>query len=150
MDVGSHQERATDGHHPVGRSVQELLYRARRYPRFRKKGVHDRFTLTNDQCSVDGCRLRIPNLGWVRLREPLRFAGKIMSATISRVADRWFVSLTVDIPATSHLPKAENQGVVGVDLGVSAFAVLSTGEPPIPGPSRTRRCSSASSAYPAA
>ena len=118
----------------LGEAFRNFFTGRARYPRFRKKGVHDRFTLTNDQCSVDGCRLRIPNLGWVRLREPLRFAGKIMSATISRVADRWFVSLTVDIPATSHLPKAENQGVVGVDLGVSAFAVLSTGEPPIPGP----------------
>lgn len=68
------------------------------------------------------------------MREPLRFTGKIMSATISRVADRWFVSLTVETPDDSHLPKAENQGAVGVDLGVSALATLSTGEPPIPGP----------------
>jgi len=39
----------------------------------------------------------------------------------------------VDTPDTSHLPQAENQGVVGVDLGVSALATLSTGEV-IPGP----------------
>jgi putative transposase len=77
-----------------------------------------------------------------------------MSATISRVADRWFVSITMDTPDTSHLPQAENepsdenqgefrrsqnqvqgefwrsqnQGAVGVDLGVSALATLSTGE----------------------
>lgn len=44
----------------------------------------------------DGCRIRIPNLGWVRMRETLRFTGKILSATISRVADRWFASITVD------------------------------------------------------
>jgi putative transposase len=49
------------------------------------------------------------------------------------VADRWFVSITVDTPDTSRLPKAENQGAVGVDLGVSALATLSTGET-IPGP----------------
>lgn len=98
-----------------------------KYPKFRKKGVHDRFSLTNDQFSVEGSRIRIPNLGWVRMRESLRFSGKIMSATISRVADRWFVSITVD---TDDAPKraAENQGVVGVDLGVSALATLSTGE----------------------
>ena len=45
-----------------------------------------------------------------------------------RVADPWFVSITVEVPDQSHLPKAENQGVVGVDLGVSALATLSTGE----------------------
>ena len=99
-----------------------------RYPKFRKKGVHDRFTVTNDQFTVKDKYIRIPGIGWVRMREQLRFTGKIMSATVSRVADRWFVSITLDTPDTSHLPKAENQGVVGVDLGVSALATISTGE----------------------
>jgi len=103
-----------------------------RYPRFRKKGICDRFTLTNDQFHSDGHRIRLPKLGWVRMRESLRFAGDIKSATVSRVADRWFVSITVD----THDPlpvRAENQGVAGVDLGVSALATLSTGEI-VPGP----------------
>ena len=112
----------------LGEAFRNFFAGRARYPQFRKKGVHDRFTLTNDQFSVDGSRLRIPNLGWVRMRESLRFTGKIMSATISRVADRWYVSITVDTPDRSHLPKAENQGAVGVDLGVSALATLSTGE----------------------
>ena len=118
----------------LGDAYRNFFAGRARYPQFRKKGLRDRFTLSNDQFRVDGRRIRIPKLGWVRMRESLRFAGKIMSATVSRVADRWFVSLTVDTPDTSHLPKAENQGVVGVDLGVSAFATLSTGEPPVPGP----------------
>jgi putative transposase len=112
----------------LGQAFQNFFSGRTRYPQFRKKGVHDRFTLTNDQFSVDGSRLRIPNLGWVRMREALRFAGKIMSATISRVADRWFVSFTMDVRDYSHLPEAENQGVAGVDLGVTALASLSTGE----------------------
>ncbi|EHP40175.1 transposase OrfB [Cupriavidus basilensis OR16] len=118
----------------LGDAFKNFFAGRARYPQFRRKGVHDRFTLTNNQFSVDGSRIRIPNLGWVRMRETLRFAGKILSATVSRVADRWFVSLTVDTQDDSHLPKAENQGAVGVDLGVSALATLSTGEPPIPGP----------------
>jgi putative transposase len=117
----------------LGHAFQNFFAGRARYPQFRKKGVHDRFTLTNDQFDIDGCRIRIPHLGWVRMRESLRFAGKLMSATISRVSDRWFVSITVDTPDSSHLPKAENQGAVGVDLGVSALATLSTGET-IPGP----------------
>jgi putative transposase len=134
----------------LGQAFQNFFAGRARYPQFRKKGVHDRFTLTNDQFDIDGSRIRIPNLGWVRMRESLRFAGKLMSATISRVADRWFVSITVDAPDTSRLPQAENeprnenqvqgefrrsqnQGAVGVDLGVSTLATLSTGET-IPGP----------------
>ncbi len=117
----------------LGQAFENFFMGRARYPKFRKKGVNDRFTLTNDQFRVDGLRIRIPNLGWVRMREPLRFAGKVMSATVARVADRWFVSINVDVSDSSHLPKAENQGEVGVDLGVSMLATLSTGER-IPGP----------------
>lgn len=112
----------------LGQAFQNFFAGRARYPKFRKKGVHDRFTLSNDQFAVEGSRIRIPNLGWVRMRELLRFSGKIMSATISRVAGRWFASITVEIHGNPHLPKAENQGVAGVDLGVSALATLSTGE----------------------
>jgi len=111
----------------LGQAFRNFFAGRARYPRFRKKGVHDRFTLTNDQFDVDGSRIRIPALGWVRMRELLRFDGKIMSATVSRVADRWFVSIAVETPAHPQ-PLAENQGAVGVDLGVSALATLSTGE----------------------
>ncbi|HIC1790745.1 TPA: hypothetical protein ACW0I5_004679 [Escherichia coli] len=62
-----------------------------------------------------------------------------MSATISRVADRWFVSITVDTPDSSHLPKAKNQGAVGVDLGVTALATLPRRGKPSTAPNRTRR-----------
>ncbi len=112
----------------LGQAFKNFFAGRAKHPKFRKKGLHDRFSLTNDQFSVDGSRIRIPNLGWVRMRETLRFTGKIMSATVSRVADRWFVSITVDTPDSPPLPKAENQGAVGVDLGVLALATLSTGE----------------------
>lgn len=116
----------------LGEAFKNFFAGRARFPQFRKKGRDDRFTLTNDQFKVEGRRIRIPNLGWVRMRESLRFAGRILSATISRVADRWFVSITVDLP-DPQLPKAENQGAVGVDLGVSSLATLSTGET-TPGP----------------
>jgi len=116
----------------LGVAFKNFFIRRARYPRFRKRGIHDRFTLTNDQFHIDGCRIRLPKLGWVRMRESLRFSGNIKSATVSRVADRWFVSIAVD----THDPlpvRTENQGAVGVDLGVSALATLSTGEL-VPGP----------------
>ena len=112
----------------LGLAFKNFFAGRAKYPQFKKKGKsRDSFTLTNDQFSVDACRIRIPNLGSVRMRETLRFSGKILSATISRTADQWFVSYTVDTDS-NHLPPAENQGVVGVDLGVSALATLSTGE----------------------
>ncbi|WP_207711880.1 RNA-guided endonuclease InsQ/TnpB family protein, partial [Sulfobacillus harzensis] len=97
------------------------------YPTFKKKGHHDRFSLTNDQFTIKGRQVHIPKLGWVRMHETLRFVGKVVEGTISRTADRWFLSVTVEIP-DPPVVRRENQAVVGVDLGVSAFATLSTGE----------------------
>lgn len=110
----------------LGEAFQNFFAHRASYPNFRRKGVHDRFSISNDQFSVKGKHIRIPNLGWVKMREALRFTGKIISATVSRTADRWFVSITVEAPDIPMLPR-ENQAV-GIDLGVSALATLSTGE----------------------
>lgn len=111
----------------LGDAFKNFFAKRARYPKPRKKGIDDRFTLSNDQFSVDGKRIHIPKLGWVRMRESLRFTGRIVSATLSRHGDRWYASINVD--ATGHvLPPAENQGVVGIDLGVSTLATLSNGE----------------------
>jgi len=112
----------------LGAAFKNFFAGRAQYPQFKKKGKsRDSFTLTNDQFALNACRIRIPNLGSVRMRETLRFSGKILSATLSRTADQWFASITVDTDS-NHLPPTENQGVVGVDLGVSALATLSTGE----------------------
>ncbi len=120
----------------LGQAFRSFFAGRSKHPTFRKKGIHDRFTLTNDQFQVAGRRIRIPHLGWVRMREELRFSGKIMSATVSRTADRWFVSIAVETTDAPRRP-AEHEGVVGIDLGVLALATLSTGER-IPGPKAHR------------
>ena len=61
------------------------------------------------------------------MHESLRFVGKVLDGTIARTADRWFLSVTVEIPDPPSI-RRENPAVVGVDLGVSALATLSTGE----------------------
>ena len=111
----------------LGRAFENFFKKRARFPRFKKRGVHDSFALWNDQFAVESRTIRIPKLGRVRMREALRFAGKILSAVVSCTAGRWFVSISVDTEAT--LQPDENQaGSVGVDLGVKSLAVLSTGD----------------------
>lgn len=121
----------------LGRAFDHFFAHRARYPTFRRKGVDDRFALSNDQFDVDGARIRIPKLGWVRMREAVRFPGRIMSASIARKAGHWYVSITV---ACSRLPllPAENQGAAGVDLGITRLATLSNGET-VDGPKALRR-----------
>ncbi|UNC16135.1 IS200/IS605 family element transposase accessory protein TnpB (plasmid) [Acidiphilium multivorum] len=103
------------------------------YPKFKKKGQHDSFALWNDQFEAHGCRerfgkdrgeIRIPNLGWVRMREPLRIGGRILGAVVSREAGRWFVAIQCEMPDAEAAHPAPGS-VVGVDLGISALMALS-------------------------
>jgi len=96
------------------------------YPQPKKKGFHDSFTITNDQFKVTTNKIKLPQIGWIKLCESLRFIGKVISATISRTANKWFVSITIEINSIQTIH--ENQGIVGVDLGVKKLATLSTGE----------------------
>lgn len=111
----------------LGRAFRNFFAKRSSFPVYRRKGRDDRFSLSNDQFRVEGKHIRIPRLGWMRMREALRFAGHIMSATISRVAGCWYASITVNRP-DHPVTQTENQGAVGVDLGITALATLSTGE----------------------
>lgn len=98
------------------------------HPQFHKKGRHDSFVVDNTKFKVDDRRVNLPKLGWVKLTETLRFQGRILSATISRQAHKWFISIAVDLNTENNRSTCENQAVVGVDLGIKSFATLSTGE----------------------
>ena len=111
----------------LGIAFKNFFAKHAHFPVFRKKRGRDRFSITNDKFQLDGARIRIPVLGWVKMREALRFTGKAMSATVTRTADCWYVSILVRVTDIAHLPPAENQGVVGMDFNLTAFATPSTG-----------------------
>ncbi len=101
-----------------------------KYPKFKKKFVDDSFTVSNDQFKINEERshIHIPLLGWVRMCERLRFKdARVLSATISRKADDWYVSISCELSDLSHLTAAKNHGRVGVDLGINKLATLSDG-----------------------
>lgn len=94
-------------------------------PCFKKKNKSvDSFYVGGDQIKVKGKKIWVPNLGLVRLKEVLRFSGKINSATFSRTADRWFVSIQVEV---QNIKKLKPEGSIGVDLGINKMVFLSDG-----------------------
>lgn len=111
----------------IGKAYKSWFSGTAGKPQFKKKD-HSRtsFYVANGELGMHGYVVRLPRIGRVRMREQLRFTGKIMSATVSRTADRWFISIAVDIGDHSN-PRTGNE-VVGVDLGIKVAATLSTGE----------------------
>ena len=105
------------------------------FPKFKKKGRSDvkmYFVKNNPKdCACERHRIKIPTLGWVRLKEkgyiPTTKDGwKIKSGTVSIKADRYYVSVLVEIPDPQAVTN-RNDGI-GIDLGVKDFAILSNGK----------------------
>jgi putative transposase len=100
------------------------------HPRFKRKGERDSARLY--EVTLEERHLRMPHIGRVRLKETRRergFDGRVVSATITRRADRWFVSLAVEREREIVLPRpvARARDVVGVDLGLVNAAVIHDG-----------------------
>ena len=105
------------------------------FPNFKKKGKSDvkmYFVKNNPKdCACERHRIKIPTLGWVRLKEkgyiPTTKDGwKIKSGTVSIKAGRYYVSVLVEIPDTQAVNKS-NDGI-GIDLGLKDLAILSNGK----------------------
>ena len=58
--------------------------------------------------------------------QELRFVGKIIKVAISRMAHRWFVSITVETEDTKVVDNSTHP-VLGIDVGINTLATLSDG-----------------------
>jgi len=99
------------------------------FPRFKKKDIKDSFALRESaKFDVNGRKLRIEKLkNKIELRQPLRFQGTAKQVTISKRAGKYFASILIE--TEDYNPHdVERQQSVGVDFGIKALAVLSTGK----------------------
>ena len=98
------------------------------FPKFKKKS-HSQSYQTNNQggsIALDGRFIKLPKVGWVRVKAHRQIEDVIKSATISMTpTGKYYVSILCETEITS-LPKTNFN--VGIDLGLSDFAILSTGE----------------------
>ena len=98
-------------------------------PKFKsKKRSRASFYLANDQFELGDHRMWVPKLGWVNMAETLRFKGKVTGVRITKTAEWWFASITVELPETQPDPAHPRPHAVGIDVGLNRLATLSTGE----------------------
>jgi putative transposase len=108
------------------------------FPRPKRKGRGKqacRFTTGVIRVEADRHHVALPRLGRIRTHESTRKlarrleqgTARILSATISRRADRWLVSFTCQVRRADRRPRRP-AATVGVDVGISQLAVLSSGE----------------------
>jgi putative transposase len=106
------------------------------FPKFKKKNKSDvkMYFVKTDAKSTIWCerhRIKIPTLGWVRMKEkgylPTTKDGYVIrSGTVSKKAGRYYVSVLIEIP-DAETANHTNEGV-GIDLGLKNFAIVSNGK----------------------
>ena len=103
------------------------------YPKFKKKKPNSgSYYIGGDLVVIqNGKYLNVPKLGLVKMREKLRFDGKINSVTISQKGDKFYASFNMQITKEEYIrthPKAQNNQLgLGIDLGLKSFLSLSNG-----------------------
>ena len=109
------------------KAFQSFFAKTGMRPKFKKKGhCRDSFYVGGDQIKVLGQKIHVPNLGLVRMKEGLRFLGKINSATFSKQSDKWFVSIQVET-VEKEIIYPQQDRAVGIDLGITSLMVTSDG-----------------------
>ena len=105
------------------------------FPKFKKKGKSDvKMYFVRDNptdCICERHRLKIPTLGWVRIKEkgyiPTTKDGfTIRSGTVSVKAGRYYVSAIVEVP--DKVTSSNYSAGIGIDLGLKDFAISSNGK----------------------
>jgi putative transposase len=92
-------------------------------PKFKKKGQRDSFTLEGTVKILGNNKIQVSVIGILKTYERLPQV-LIKSCTISRRADRWFISFRFDVKQQEVCQTS----ILGVDLGIKTLATLSTGE----------------------
>ena len=98
------------------------------FPKFKKKRHRQSYKTNNQNGTItvlDG-KVKLPKIGLVKLNQHREMSGVIKSATISMTeTGKYFISILCE---TEIYPLPKTGEHVGIDLGLSDFAILSTGE----------------------
>lgn len=98
----------------------------KRLPRYRKKGLHDSFRFPEPKhFLVEGNRVKLPKLGWIKFFRSQKIAGDIKNATISCHSGKWTISFQVECEIVQE---KKTSSIIGLDMGIAFFAMPSQGK----------------------
>ena len=143
--------------HNLGQAIDNWRAKRAKFPKLKKRGCKHSYTTDEQSVRVEGKRIKLPKIGWIKTFQVLRFRGKIVSVTISRTAHRWFASISVEVQDPIYECQASSAYVdwflsntqiedtqvvdventksvevsthptVGVDVGINTLATLDNG-----------------------
>ena len=76
-------------------------------------------------------RINLPKIGWVRLREELRYTGEVSRVVISKRNNRWYASILLRCDSNNYnhqQPLFDEKEPIGIDVGINTLATCSNGD----------------------
>lgn len=102
------------------------------FPKHKSRHVEHHNTLRIDQVGehiqIDGKKIKIPKLGWVKWVKHRPLSGELKSITIKLENNRWWVVVLCKLPDIELLEVIDENKVLGIDAGLNKFATFSSGE----------------------
>ena len=122
--------------HNFGDAVDRWKKGQNRSPVYKKRSDRISYQADNGEGTVEVYkkRIKLPKIGWVRMREELRYTGEITKVVVSKRNGKWFASITVrnlDSNNYKHQPslfEKHEKEPIGIDVGVNTLATCSNGD----------------------
>ena len=120
--------------HNLGDAVTRWKKGQNKFPVYKNRSGKCSYQADNGQGTVEVCKKRIelPKIGWIRMREELRYSGEITKVVVSKHNGAWYVSITVrrlDSNNYKHQPPLfDDRQPIGIDVGIHTLATCSNGD----------------------
>ncbi len=110
----------------LSRAFINFFEKRARFPRFKSK--HGKQSVGFPQSvKIEGDKIKLPKIGWVRATFERRYAGKIKTVTLTKdKSDKYFASITYEVEACFVSGRGDK--ILGIDLGIKDFAVVHDGK----------------------
>ena len=121
--------------HNFGDALTRWKKGQNRFPVYKRRDGKCSYQADNGEGTVEVHKKRIylPKIGWVRMREQLRYTGKITRVSISKRNDKWYASILVRCDSNNykHQPslfEKQEKEPIGIDVGINTLATCSNGD----------------------
>jgi putative transposase len=96
--------------------------------RFQGKGRYSSFTYPQFGFELIKGKLTLSKIGHIKIKQHRAISGNLKTCTIKREGEHWYAILTCDVTEEQQSRQPYTDETVGIDLGITHFAALSTGD----------------------
>ena len=119
--------------HNFGDAVTRWKKGQNNFPVYKRRDGKCSYQADNGAGTVDvhKNRIHLPKIGWVRMREELRYTGEISKVIISKRNGKWFASILVRCDSNNYKhqpPLFDDKEPMGIDVGINTLATCSNGD----------------------